>query len=86
MMCPRMTDQEVLSYLNEYDELGFEDIPEWLRNEMKVRCIFIAPRRATEHEREVTIADAREHRIMNNELVLQDYIDKYKHGKQFTIT
>lgn len=86
MMCPRMTNEEVLSYLNEYDELGFEDIPEWLRNELKGRCIFIEPREPTQYEMDATIEDAREHRIMNKELVLQDYIDKYKHGRQFTIT
>ena len=41
-------------------------------------------REPTEFERNETIADAKEHRYMHNELTMQDYKDKYN-GKQFKL-
>jgi len=84
-MMPRMTDEEILTYASEYDENGFESMPSWLQHEMRVRCINIEPRPPTELEMWETVSDAREHRITNKELTIEDYVDKYKKGKSFLI-
>jgi len=34
---PYMTDEEVSRYLAEYDESGFDDIPNWLQQELRAR-------------------------------------------------
>ena len=80
-----MTDSEVTMYLSEYDERGFEAIPAWLRHEIRARQLTFPRRDPTPQEMDETIRDAREHRIVNNEKTLEDYIDKYKHGKSFDI-
>jgi hypothetical protein len=84
-MMPVHTDQDILRYVSEYDEQSFADMPDWLCVQMQVREFIFGPREPTELEQWETVADAREHRIMNNEKTLQDYKDKYFKGKSFTI-
>ena len=83
-LIPYHTNEEVVALLSEYDEVGFQDLPYQLRNTIKSRSIMFRRREPTEHERQVTKADAKEHRHMNNELTIKDYFDKYQ-GKQFTL-
>jgi len=80
---PYLTDEEIVCYLSEYDEQGFEALPSWLQQELQVRHITFQRREPTELEKWETIADAREHRILNNEKTIKDYMDKYKRGKPF---
>jgi hypothetical protein len=82
---PYMTDEEVSRYLAEYDESGFDDIPNWLQQELKVRNLVIPKRQPSELEQWETVSDAREHRIINKELTQQDYVDKYRKGKSLTL-
>ena len=82
---PYMTDEEVNKHLSEYGELGFDDIPSWLKNEVKARNLIYEKRMPTEMEQWETVSDAREHRIMNKELTQQDYIAKYRKGKSITL-
>jgi hypothetical protein len=141
---PWMTDEEVKSMLEEYGELGFDDLPGWLRKELKIRnlgwnvpkkqkmpnkdnpalakriavckralslgvasrsqipkllavaerlkCYEQAQARAnitkyvmrgkrifaSLYDQKITIKDALEHRVMNKELTIADYMAKYK--------
>jgi hypothetical protein len=84
-MMPYMTDEELNSYLNEFSELGFDDLPSWLQTELKARQLVVTKREPTELEMWETNSDAREHRIMNKELTQQDYVDKYRKGKSLTL-
>ena len=82
---PYMTDEEVNKHLAEYGELGFDDLPSWLRHEILARNLKYDIRQPTEMEQWETVADAREHRITNKELTIKDYSDKYKRGKSLTL-
>ena len=82
---PYMSDEEVSRYLAEYDESGFDDIPNWLQQELKARNLQIPKRWPTDMEKWETVGDAREHRIVNKELTQEDYKDKYFKGKSITI-
>jgi len=72
-----MSDQEVWLELQECDELSYEDMPKWLKNELTARGITFTIRNPTEREMEETIEDAKYHRVMHNEMNLNDYKDKY---------
>jgi hypothetical protein len=82
---PYMTDEELHRELSQFDESGFDDIPNWLQQELRARQLPIPKRFPTELEQWETVSDAREHRITNNELTLKDYKDKYL-GKPLTVT
>jgi hypothetical protein len=145
---PYMTDDEVKATLSEYGEEGFDDLPDWLQSELRVRnltwnepkplrkkmyknvidfskCISICRKalmkttgvkaqkiatrlkryenaqtrgnetteyyvidtriNPTEMQEWETVNDAKEHRIMNKELTIKDYLDKYKNRKSLTL-
>jgi len=83
---PYMSDEEVNRHLSEYGDSGYDDLPDWLRSEVRSRNLLYEKRQPTDIEKWETVSDAREHRITNNELTLQDYKDKYLNGRNFTIT
>jgi len=72
-----MTDEEVWLELQEYDELGYEDMPQYLKNELIGRRITFDRRNPTDSEMLETLEDAKEHRLMNNEMNIEDYKEKY---------
>jgi hypothetical protein len=78
---PYMTNEEVMQELSQYDEYGFVDLPSWLKDEIRARNLPIPKRSPSELEQWETVSDALEHRITNKELTVNDYINKYKHGK-----
>jgi hypothetical protein len=82
---PYMTDEEVSIELLAYDDVGYEDVPAWLRQELESRGMVVPRREPTELEMWDTVKDALEHRIINKELTIKDYLDKYKHGKSLTL-
>jgi hypothetical protein len=82
-LCPYLTDEEVCMHLSDYDEQAFDQIPDWLQQELRVRHILFRSREPTEEEKLTTIQDAKEHRIYNNERNIGDFQDKYKRGKHF---
>ena len=82
---PRMTNEEVKRHLSEYDELGFDSMPGWLKLELQARNITFEKRRPTDLEQWETVSDAREHRILNNEKTIKDFQDKYIRGKSFSL-
>lgn len=73
-----MTDQELLETLWEYDEYGFEGLPNWLQRELKARQIPTITREASIIERNETDQDGFEHRYFNNELTISDYLEIQK--------
>ena len=83
---PYMTDEEVIHYLEVYGSRGYEKLPSWLKTELSLRNLTWKPREPTDLEKWETVSDAREHRILNNELTIKDYQDKYIHDKPLTIT
>ena len=83
---PYMTDDEVMAGLEQHGNHGFDKLPRWLRQELKVRRIQWPTREPTDLEAWETVSDAREHRIMNKELTIKDYQDKYIRNKPLTIT
>lgn len=84
-LIPYRTDEDIRQLVTYYDEQGFTDMPYLLRETIKSRSITFVRRDPTELEMWETNSDAREHRILNNEKTLEDYIDKYKRGKSFNI-
>ena len=71
--------------ISEFDDSGFDDLPEWIQIELQARRLSFERREPTELEKWETVKDAREHRIMNKELTINDYLDKYKRGKSLTL-
>jgi hypothetical protein len=84
-LAPYFTDDQIAFMLLQYDDVAFSAIPHWLQGQVISRNMEFQRRLPTELEMWETVSDAREHRITNNELTMQDYMDKYKHGKSFTI-
>ncbi len=78
---PYMTDEEVIVALRSYDDLGYDDLPGWLKKELQARNIPVPKRSPSELERWETNFDALEHRITNKELTIDDYL-KYYQGKR----
>ena len=74
---PYMEDEEVREALRDYEDLGYEDLPDWLQRELRARDLPHEVRRPTDIEKWETVSDAREHRIVSKELSIQDYIDHY---------
>jgi hypothetical protein len=72
-------------YLFEYGERGFDDLPQSIQQHLLYDGYMPVAREPTEWEMEEAEKDAREHRIVNKELTIQDLIDKYKHGKSLTL-
>jgi len=82
---PPMSDHAVINALDRHNESGFDDLPNWLKKELRTRNINMPPRRPTDIEKWETVSDAREHRITNKELTIRDYQDKYMKQKSFGI-
>jgi hypothetical protein len=80
---PYRTDNDVRKLVSYYDEQAFQDIPAMLRQAVISRYITFPTRQPTEQEKLETVGDARMHRILNNEKTIEDYKDKYLHGKTF---
>jgi hypothetical protein len=78
---PYMEDEEVRKALRDYDDLGYQDLPDWLQRELRARDLPHKKRIPTDIEKWETVSDAREHRIINKELNIQDYMDHYQ-GKR----
>jgi hypothetical protein len=82
-LIPYCTNEDIDRYISMYDEQAFQDMPYWLRETVRHRELTYTSREPTELEQWETVSDAREHRILNNEKTMQDFKDKYKHGKSF---
>ena len=72
-----MEDEEVREALREYDNYGFESLPNWLQCELIARNLPHERRMPTEFEQWETVSDATEHRIVNKELTVKDYLNHY---------
>ena len=72
-----MEDEEVREALREYDNHGFENLPDWLQCELIARNLPHERRMPTEFEQWETVSDATEHRIVNKELTVKDYLNHY---------
>ena len=72
-----ITDKQILRLVDKYEDLGFDDLPSWLQTQLQVRKLDVKPRPPTEIEMWETNSDAREHRILNNELTIKDFMDHY---------
>lgn len=67
--------------LSRYNEQGFNDMPKWLRDEFLMRVTYLKPRQPTDIEQWETNSDAKEHRIVNKEMNIDDYHAMYVKGK-----
>jgi hypothetical protein len=82
---PYMTDVEVSNALERYEDMGYDRLPAWLKREMDARQLPIHKRHPDDVDKIIAEPDAREHRIMNKELTIQDYVNKYKRGQSLTL-
>jgi hypothetical protein len=94
-----MTDEEVRAYARQFDDVGFEKLPDWLKFELRMRGLTWQPRELqsdsvalyknfiqrepSEDEKRETEADLFIHKQMNNDLELHDYLD-ILNGKDYT--
>ena len=76
-----MRDEEVREALREYDDRGFDDLPTWLKVELHVRGLPVPTREPTEEEKRETEVDAFTHRVMNNQLTINDHYEMIVNGK-----
>ena len=72
-----MSDTEIWLELQEYGDIGYEDMPKWLKNELIARQLTFDTRQPTIQEMLETEQDAKEHRLFNNEMNLDDYKERY---------
>lgn len=72
-----MTTREVMTALEEFGEVGFDDLPEFLKTELETRDLPIPRRHPTECEINETLLDAQEHRILNHEESVDDMLAFY---------
>ena len=63
-----------------YRDEAFDQLPYWIRNNLKVNKVHHKARNPTGDEMLDTVKDAREHRKFNNEVSMTDYKDHYFHG------
>jgi hypothetical protein len=63
-----------------YRDEAFDQLPYWIRNNLKVNKVHHVARNPTGDEMLDTVKDAREHRKFNNEVSMEDYKDHYFHG------
>jgi hypothetical protein len=84
-LIPYRTDIELAFELTDYDELGYQDIPYMLRQQIESRTLMFKRREPTELEVWETNKDAKEHRHINNERTLDDFKDTYQRGKHFNL-
>jgi len=63
-----------------YRDEVFDQLPYWIRNNLKVNKVHHKARNPTGDEMLDTVKDAREHRKFNNEVSMDDYKDHYFHG------
>ena len=75
-----MSNEEVIVELRRFDDVGFEDIPDWLQQELRTRGLPFGPRKPTPMEMEETKDDALMHRILNNEETVDDLYNFYVKG------
>ena len=76
-----MSNEEVIGELRKYDDVGFEDMPDWLQQELKARGLLFGPRQPTPMEVEETKDDALMHRILNKEETVDDLFNFYVKGE-----
>jgi hypothetical protein len=74
---PRLSDERIVEYLAEYGDIGFDKLPEWIRSALTSRSITFDKREPTEIEQWETVSDAYEHRVLNNEMTIKDFMDHY---------
>jgi len=72
-----MTNDDVWLHLQEYNDVGYHDMPKWLRNHLEAYDIRFDIRQPTQQEMIETEQDAKDHRILNNELTTDDLMEKY---------
>ena len=84
-LIPYLTYDGLVTALDEYAELGYEDVPYELRQHIESRNIVFQRRAPTELEVWESNKDAKEHRHMNNERTLDDFKDTYQRGKHFNL-
>ena len=77
-----ISDEEVRVELRRFDDVGFEDLPEWLQTELKARKLAFGPRSPSPMEIEETKDDALMHRILNKEETLDDLFNYYVKGER----
>jgi len=82
-LIPYRTDEDIKQLITQFDEYAFDDLPKELQSTIRSRTITFNRREPTEIEQWETKSDALEHRVLNKELTLEDYINKYKHGKDY---
>ena len=78
---PDISNKLLIRYINRYGEFGFKKLPKWLQTQIKIRSPIFKRRSPTEIEMWDTVSDAREHRVVNNQLTVQDYLNHYR-GKE----
>ncbi len=78
-----MSDAEVSEYLEEYGDLGYDKLPEWLKQELVARRLRFEPHHPTEKEIEETKKDLEEHQVFNNDLTLSTINALLKKGLRY---
>lgn len=80
-----ISNVELADALADYSNHGFDDLPDWIRYELRTRQLTFDTRRPESYERSVTNADLLEHKITNNELTINDYNFLAKKGMKYHV-
>ena len=76
-----MNDDEVREALRRFDDCAYCDLPNWLISEMQARNLSFPTRAPHDTEMLETVNDAFEHRVLNNELTITDYLNHYRNER-----
>ena len=80
-----MTDEEVTVELRQYDDVGFDALPDWLQTELKARKLSFGPRKPTPMEMEETEGNDVIHRRENNEETVDDLFNYFCKGERYDV-
>ena len=72
------------SILHQYGDVGFDSLPKRIKQALMYNGWRPVARKPTELEQWETVVDAFEHRVMNDELTVKDYLNKYTKGRNPT--
>ena len=81
MLIRQYSDEDLMSQLDYYNEVAWNDVPHTIREQIISRTILLPARPPTKQEQWDTLSDAKEHRAMNNEQTMNDFKLKYQHKR-----
>ncbi len=72
-----LSDGELMQILDDFDDLPYTSLPQWIQQELQARRLTFNPRQPTQKEINETTIEAKELRKLENKETIDDLYDKY---------